>query len=80
MNHILYNISIIAIIMGIILFTYTFAQAQKTCNCKLHKNNIFKSKEITKDRPSQVFNKMFSNPSTWMGYSDIESGNFNLKE
>lgn len=80
MNHLLYNISIIFIIFGIILFTYTFAQAQKKCNCKKHKNNIFQSKVIVKDKPSQIFNKMFNNPSTWMGYSDIESSNFNLKE
>lgn len=80
MNHLLYNISIIVIILGIILFTYTLAQAQKKCNCKLQKNNIFTAKKIKKDVPSKVFDKMFKDPSTWMGYSDIESGNFNLKE
>ena len=80
MNHLLYNISIILIIFGIILFTYTFAQAQKKCKCSLHKNNIFPTKNIIKDKPSKIFNNMFDNPSTWMGSADIESIEFNLKK
>ena len=62
MNHLLYNISIILIILGIILFTYTLAQAQKKCNCKLQKNNIFISKKIKKDVPSKVLIKCLKIP------------------
>ena len=74
MNHLLY-ISIIVIILGIILFTY-IARKKNVFKCKI----IYLHLKKLKDVPSKVFEKLFKDPSTWMGYSDIESGNFNLKE
>ena len=77
MNHLLYNISVIIIIIGIIFLTNSLSHSNQECNCKKKK----KYKEvISKDYPSKVFNKMFDSPSVWMGYSDTDSKEFILSE
>ena len=77
MNHLLYNISVIIIIIGIIFLTNALSNTNQVCNCKKEKKY---KKVITKDYPSKVFNKMFDSPSVWMGYSDTDSKEFILSE
>ena len=78
MNHLLYNISIILIILGIIMLTnsVSIATAKNNFSCKKKKN----IKPISKDIPSKVFDNMFDNPSVWMGYSDPDSKEFKLNK
>lgn len=78
MNHLLYNLSIIMIIFGIIFLTKSVTEASIKCNCNNIKNKEYKPKVI-KDLPSKVFDKMFDSPSVWMGYSDFDSKEFILK-
>lgn len=82
MNHLLYNISVIAIILGIIVVTNSLAVADtlskintKILTKKPYQNNV----TVKKDIPSKVFDKMFDSPSVWMGYSDTDSKEFVYK-
>lgn len=78
MNHLLYNFSIILIILGIIMLTNSVSvvTTKNSCSCK-EKKYI---KPISKDIPSKVFDNMFDNPSVWMGYSDLDSKEFKLNK
>lgn len=79
MNHLLYNFSVIMIILGIIILTNSISVANTIANYKpvkkLYKENI----KIKKDYPTKVFDKMFDSPSVWMGYSDFDSKEFEYK-
>lgn len=80
MNHLLYNISIIIIIIGIILLTNSLsinASPYYKQNCNITRKY---RTNITHDYPSKVFNKMFDSPSVWMGYTDTESNEVVLSE
>tara|TARA_B100000768_G_scaffold181141_1_gene203031 strand:+ start:3590 stop:3844 length:255 start_codon:yes stop_codon:yes gene_type:complete len=81
MNHLLYNISVIIIIVGIIFLTNSLSNINCTNNYykKINKVNRYKS-SIIKDYPSKVFSKMFDSPSVWMGYSDSDSKEFELSK
>tara|TARA_B110000908_G_scaffold171759_1_gene235753 strand:+ start:2116 stop:2352 length:237 start_codon:yes stop_codon:yes gene_type:complete len=76
MNHLLYNFSVIIIILGIILLTNSISIVNNKSACK-NTNNI---KPLKKDIPSKVFDNMFDQPSVWMGYSDSDSKEFKLKK
>ena len=76
MNHLLYNISIIMIILGIIVLTNSISVNSVKCSCDQKK----RPKTIKKDIPSKVFDDMFDEPSVWMGYSDLDSNEFKLKK
>lgn len=78
MNHLLYNFSILLIIFGIIFLTKSVTEASIKCDYK-SKNNDNKPR-IIKDLPSKVFDKMFDSPSVWMGYSDLDSKQFEYKK
>ena len=78
MNHLLYNFSVIIIILGIVILTNSLSINSVKCKCKLNKKN--KTKPIDKDIPSKVFDNMFDEPSVWMGYSDLDSNEFKLKK
>jgi len=74
MNHLLYNISIILIIIGIILLTNSLSTNGPTYYNENNNKIINQYKtDITRDYPSKVFHKMFDSPSVWMGYTDTES-------
>ena len=75
MNHLLYNISIVLIIIGIILLTNSLSTNTPTYDNKNNNNNNINlnKTDIIQDFPSKVFNKMFDSPSVWMGYTDTES-------
>ena len=78
MNHLLYNFSIIMIILGIVFLTKSITEASFKCDLSnLTKEN--NKPKIIKDVPSKVFDKMFDSPSVWMGYSDFDSKEFLLK-
>ena len=75
MNHLLYNVSVILIIIGIVILTNSLSYSNKPCKCNNKKE--YKT-TIEKDYPSKVFDKMFDSPSVWMGYSDTDSKEFVL--
>lgn len=82
MNHLLYNISVIAIILGIIIVTNSITVADtlsKINNKILPKKKYNMNVTVKKDIPSKVFDKMFDSPSVWMGYSDTDSREFIYK-
>ena len=73
MNHLLYNISVLMIFIGLISLTYYLAKAYNKKECP-------KQKEIEKEptidetytmRPTQIFNSMFTKPSIWQGYESV---------
>ncbi len=83
MNHILYNMALIILCCGIILITIYITKAStnsfKTTNQVLLekqeylKNNSLQigNETIYDLRPSNIYSKMFSNPSVWFGYNEF---------
>jgi len=81
MNHILYNISLIILVIGIILMTVYITKASNNGYLTYHKqllNN--RGKTINKQYQSiydykvnKEYQKMFSQPSIWMGYQDFDA-------
>lgn len=72
MNHLLYNISVLMILIGLISLTYYLAKAYNKKECPNQKVE----KETTIDetytlRPTQIFDSMFTKPSIWQGYESI---------
>ena len=77
MNHILYNLSLMVLCIGIILMTVYVTRATtnnyQTAEQKLSTQPIDKpinNADIYTQRFSTVFKKMFSQPSLWQGYQD----------
>ena len=67
MNIILYNISIIFLIIGIILMIIYISNIN--CTCK----QIPKlTEDIYDDKVSNTYKKMFKDSSVWTGYNDID--------
>ena len=47
------------------------------CNLLMDKNKKNKKlQEYRSSRPTIIYDKMFSNPSTWMGYADFDSKDY----
>jgi len=75
MNHILYNISIIMLLLGIILLTYYLTKANiPICSKDINSTtpNITQVDNAYKMKPSEIFYVMFNNPSLWQGYETVE--------
>ncbi len=84
MNHILYNISLITLGLGIILITVYITKATsngfKTTDVILmeqqeleaRRRGLNTTESVYDSRPSRVYKKMFSDPSVWFGYSDFD--------
>ncbi len=80
MNHILHNISLIILFAGIIMMTVYITKASglnyMTNEQKLlMKQNLNKNeqvKNIYDYRVSKDYEKMFSQPSIWLGYQDFD--------
>lgn len=80
MNHILYNISIIILVGGIIMLTIYITKASSfnfmtNQQILLMKQNLRRKepvKEIYDYRVSKEYEKMFSQPSIWLGYQDFD--------
>ena len=91
MNHILHNISLIILGLGIILLTVYVTKATsngfKTTDVILmeqqeleKRRRGFKPDEsIYNNRPSKVYKKMFSDPSNWFGYADFDENDIKEK-
>jgi hypothetical protein len=80
MNHILYNISLVILFIGIILMTVYITKASNNGYMTYHKQLKNKEKAIVKPyetiydyNVNKEFQKMFSQPSIWMGYQDYHS-------
>lgn len=75
MNYLLYNISILMLLFGIILITSYITKAtnkqENTCSNKKDytEPNIDDAFNM---RPSQIYNVMFNSPSLWQGYQTID--------
>jgi hypothetical protein len=80
MNHILYNISLVILVIGIILMTVYITKASNNGYLTYDKqilNNRAKSIEKPYDtiydyKVNKEYQKMFSQPSIWMGYQDFD--------
>jgi hypothetical protein len=77
MNHILYNLSLMVLCIGIILMTVYVTRATtdkyKTGEQKLNSKPLEPIKnnpDIYTQRFTTVFKNMFSQPSLWQGYQD----------
>lgn len=80
MNHILYNISLIILVTGIIMLTVYITKASsfnyfRNDEIKLMRQNLRRKepvKEIYDYRVSKEYERMFSQPSIWLGYQDFD--------
>jgi hypothetical protein len=77
MTNIIYNISMILILIGIILLTYSLTKSYNKCPIIVQQE--LNQNTLNQDRPSKIFDKMFSLPDIWMGYADFDTKNFNQK-
>jgi hypothetical protein len=74
MNHIIHNIAVILIFIGIILLTINLTKSYNKCPVVQQKNqNTEDQNTEDQDRPSKIFDKMFSNSDVWMGYADADT-------
>ena len=79
MNHIIHNISIILIFFGIILLTINLTKSYNKCPIIINEKQQINQNNIYQNRPSKMYDKMFSQPELWMGYADFDIKNFNKK-
>ena len=79
MNHVLYNISIILILIGIILLTHNLTKSYNKCPINTQYKQELNQNTINQDRTSKIFNKMFNLPDIWMGYADFDTKKFSKK-
>ena len=79
MNHIIHNISIILIFFGINLLTINLTKSYNKCPIIINEKQQINQNNIYQERPSKMYDKMFSQPELWMGYADFDIKNFNKK-
>jgi len=81
MNHLLYNISVLMIFVGLISLTYYLAKAYNKTECP--KQEIMKKEknidEIYDMKPTEIFNSMFVKPDIWQGYESVSVKKSNNK-
>ena len=76
MNHLLYNISIVMLLLGIILITSYLTKAydkpnnNNTCNQNKENDNPTID-QVYAMKPSQIYDSMFQKPSLWQGYESV---------
>jgi len=75
MNHIIHNISVILIFIGIILLTINLTKSYNQCPVPVINKQEINQNTINQDRPSKIYKAMFSNPDVWMGYADFDTKN-----
>ena len=74
MIHILYNISLIILFAGIIMMTIYITKAYGF-NYMTNKQNLRRKEPVQNIydyRVSKAYEKMFSQPSIWLGYQDFD--------
>jgi hypothetical protein len=81
MNHLLYNISIVMLLIGILMLTYYLTKAYNN-QSNINNTDINDDTENTPSldeiynmRPSKTFKVMFNEPSIWQGYETIDNKN-----
>ena len=67
MNIILYNISVIFLIIGVILMIIYLSKIN--CDCNYVKPP---SEDIYDEKVSNTYKKMFKEPSVWTGYNNMD--------
>jgi hypothetical protein len=76
MNHILYNISLVILVVGIILMTVYITKASNNSYLTSNKQEILNQVKpydtIYDYKVKKEYQKMFSQPSIWMGYQDFD--------
>ena len=77
MNHLLYNISIVMLLIGILMLTYYLTKAYNlpqpnNCNINNYDKDISLD-EVYSQKPSDIYKVMFNEPSIWQGYQQINS-------
>lgn len=79
MNHILYNIAIIMLLVGIIIITSYITKAYNkpistsTCNNTNNQDENITVDQVYKLRPSKIYKTMFNEPSIWQGYESLST-------
>lgn len=80
MDHLLHNISIIILTLGIILLVHYFTKVNYRCPPAKTKYRYipmdFNTQQKMLPRATKVFSRMFQLPSPWSGYSDSEDDTF----
>jgi len=73
MNHLLYNISVFMLLVGIIMLTRYLSKIDQNNTCNIEspkdKNNTYEDSFTM--RPSQIFDTMFTKPDVWQGYETL---------
>lgn len=80
MNHILHNISLIILFLGIIVMTVYITKASSNGFLTFEQQLIEKQNRLRRRNPisiydyrvSKEYKKMFSQPSIWLGYQDFD--------
>jgi len=85
MNHIIHNISVVLIFIGIIMLTINLTKSYNKSPGSMSKSGTLlqeKPQELDQEKPSKIYDKMFDRPDIWMGYADFDSKEFktNRKE
>jgi hypothetical protein len=70
MNNILYNISLLILFIGSIMMTIYITKSLYV-NCMISEQNP--TEDIYDYKVSKAYNKMFSQPSIWLGYQEFDS-------
>ena len=72
MNHLLYNFSVIMLLVGIIMLTsYITKVYNKNINNSCNNNNT-NDDYVYDQRPSNIYNVMFNEPDVWQGFQIIK--------
>jgi hypothetical protein len=75
MNHLLYNISVLMIFIGLISLTYYLAKAYNKKECPLPEPQNTEKEPTIDDaynmRPTKIFDSMFTKPGVWQGYESV---------
>ena len=70
MNHVIYNISLIMLLLGIIILTSYLSKVNSTCNIIYPPIN---HQEEENKLATKVYSRMFTQPEPWLGYSTFEN-------
>ena len=77
MFRLIQNLSVLVFLSGIIMLVYYMAKTQNECPPSKIKYKFlprsFEKEQEDLPRPSNVFSDMFKIPSTWIGYTNIDS-------
>ena len=67
------GIAIIIIIIGLVSLTYILTKKRYSIINEKPIDSSIEKEKMYRDRPSKVFNNMFTQPDIWMGYADLDT-------